>query len=122
MTLAAVLDRILGLHGATPEAPVLVGVDGWVAAGKSTFAASLAGELQMRGVGAAVVAADGFLLPAAALREAGLTARKGFPESFDRGAMTAFVTASSPHTGQLINPRACCSAKLSLLANQASNR
>ena len=91
MNLSPVLDRILALHGAAPDRPVLVGIDGWVAAGKSTFASALAGELQMRGIGVAVVAADGFLLPAAALREAGLTARKGFPESFDRAAMTAFL-------------------------------
>src|SRR5690606_20612035 len=39
-----------------------------------------------------------------------------------RGAITAFLTALSPQTGQPIRPRACWSAKLSLLANHASNR
>ena len=93
MTTTAALDRIIALHAAAPDRAVLVGIDGWVAAGKSTFAAALAGELQLRGIGAAVVAADGFLRSAAALRDAGLTARKGVPESFDRPALHAFLAA-----------------------------
>jgi type I pantothenate kinase len=88
-----VVARVLALHAANPARPVLVGLDGAVAAGKSTAAAQIAAELQMHGLGVAVVAADGFLLSAERLRTAGLTARKGFPQSFDRAAMAAFLTA-----------------------------
>lgn len=92
-SLSSVTARIVALHAAEPGRPVLVGLDGAVAAGKSTAAAQIAADLQMHGLGVAVVAADGFLLSAARLRELGLTGRKGFPESFDRAAMAAFLAA-----------------------------
>ena len=38
-----------------------------------------------------LVTTDGFLLPNAELRSRGLMARKGFPESYDRRALTRFV-------------------------------
>lgn len=90
-TLSAVTDAILALHAAHPDRPVLVGLDGAVAAGKTTAAGTIAGALQMHGLGVAVVAADGFLLRADDLRARGLMTRKGFPESFDREAMRAFL-------------------------------
>jgi type I pantothenate kinase len=68
----------------------LVAVTGGVAAGKSTFAAALAAALP---VSAAVVASDGFLHPNAELAARGLSERKGFPESYDTGALAAFVDA-----------------------------
>lgn len=64
----------------------LVGITGGVAAGKSTLAAAVAPRL-----GAAVVASDGFLLPNAELAERDMTARKGFPESYDATALSAFL-------------------------------
>ncbi|MFM9863616.1 MAG: hypothetical protein ACKVRO_08415 [Micropepsaceae bacterium] len=65
------------------SAPFLVGVGGGVAAGKSTFASKLAAELVSRGLAAQVISLDGYLKPNAVLAAAGLTHRKGFPESFD---------------------------------------
>lgn len=91
--LSTVVEQVLALHAAHPDRPVLVGLDGAVAAGKSTAAAQVAANLQMHGLGVAVVSADGFLLSAERLRAAGLMARKGFPESFDRPAMAAFLAA-----------------------------
>jgi type I pantothenate kinase len=91
--LSSVVERVLALHAAHSDRPVLVGLDGAVAAGKSTAAARIAAELQIRGLGVAVVSADGFLLNAAALRTRDLTHRKGFPETFDRAAMAAFLGA-----------------------------
>src|SRR5690606_35130404 len=38
-----------------------------------------------------LVTTDGFLYPNAVLNERGLAARKGFPESFDRAALLAFL-------------------------------
>ena len=91
--LSSAIARVLGLRAARPDAPVLVGLDGAVAAGKSTAAAQVAAELKARGLSVAVISADGFLLSAGRLRELGLAGRKGFPESFDRAAMVAFLTA-----------------------------
>ena len=68
----------------------LVAITGGVAAGKSTFAAALAAALP--GV-VAVVPTDGFLHPNDELAAMGLTARKGFPESFDGDALGRFLDA-----------------------------
>jgi len=67
------------------DRPVLVGVAGAVAAGKSTLVGHLA-EQVTSGAGrptVATVGTDGFLLPNAVLAERGLLARKGFPETYD---------------------------------------
>jgi type I pantothenate kinase len=76
---------------ATRSAPYLVGVSGGVASGKSTFAANLAAELTRRGLAAQVISLDGYLKSNAALQAAGLTHRKGFPESFDSARLTGDV-------------------------------
>jgi type I pantothenate kinase len=93
----AVLDalaaRVVDLSAATTDRPVLVGLDGAVAVGKSTLARVLAELLEARGIPTAVISADGFLLPGAELRARALNARKGFPESFDRVAQAAFLVA-----------------------------
>jgi type I pantothenate kinase len=68
----------------------LVAVTGGVAAGKSTFAAALAATLPRPTV---TVASDGFLFPNVELEARGLSARKGFPESYDAGALMAFLDA-----------------------------
>lgn len=64
----------------------MVAVTGGVAAGKSTFAASLATALDRS---AAVVSTDGFLHSG--------HERKGFPESYDAAALRAFLDAA--HAG-----------------------
>jgi type I pantothenate kinase len=66
----------------------LIGITGGVAAGKSTLAAAVGLAL-----GAPVVATDGFLRSNADLADAGLTHRKGFPESFDGDALGAGLDA-----------------------------
>ena len=80
-----------------PESPpFIVAVTGSVAAGKSTFAAALAGALDSSAGdsgagdgGVELVGTDGFLLSNAVLDARGLTLRKGFPESFDAEALGA---------------------------------
>jgi type I pantothenate kinase len=86
-------DRIvaLALSLAAHRRPVLVGLDGPVAVGKSTFARALAEALRGRGLTVAVVGADGFQWPAATLEALGLMRRKGIPAAFDREAMAAFL-------------------------------
>ena len=65
---------------------LLLGISGGPGAGKSTFAARLAGELGAAGVATAVVPMDGFHLPDAVLADRGLADVKGSPETFDRAA------------------------------------
>jgi type I pantothenate kinase len=80
-----VADR--AAHGA----PLLVGIGGGVAVGKSTAAAAVA---ELFGPGRVeVVATDGFLLPNADLLAGGILHRKGFPESYDTPAVEAFLDA-----------------------------
>jgi type I pantothenate kinase len=71
------------------KAPFVVSVTGSVAVGKSAAAAALAAALRPRPV--AVVCTDGFLFPNRVLDARGLTARKGFPESFDHDALARFL-------------------------------
>ena len=73
--------------------PFVIGIAGSVAVGKSTVARLLA-ELLARWEGTPVVelvTTDGFLLPNAELERLGIMERKGFPESYDRRALTRFV-------------------------------
>ena len=79
----------------TEDRPLVIGVAGGVAAGKSTFARMLRDELQ-RWSGhprVEIVATDGFLFPNAVLDERGITMRKGFPESYDVTALREAVGA-----------------------------
>ncbi len=74
-----------------PDAPLLIGITGSVAVGKSTLAAQLVDALTDLRV--ATVATDGFLRRNADLDAAGLTLRKGFPESYDSEALAAALAA-----------------------------
>ena len=73
--------------------PFIIGVAGSVAVGKSTTARLLR-ELLSRSPGrprVELITTDGFLDPNAELQRRGLLTRKGFPESYDRRALLAFV-------------------------------
>jgi type I pantothenate kinase len=93
------------LRDASPPVPV-VAVVGSVAVGKSTTARAL------RELIAALpdrphvelVATDGFLLPNAELDARGLTMRKGFPESYDLGALARFLVAAKHGADELRVP------------------
>ena len=87
-------DAVRALVDATPRSagPVVVGIAGGVASGKSVFAAELRDALGPASVD--VVSTDGFLLPNDVLAQRGLIARKGFPESYDREALRAFLVAA----------------------------
>jgi type I pantothenate kinase len=74
--------------------PFIIGVAGSVAVGKSTISRLLR-TLLARGPGdprVELVSTDGFLYPNAVLAERGMMQRKGFPESYDRRALLAFVS------------------------------
>jgi type I pantothenate kinase len=77
------------------RAPLIVGVTGAVAAGKSTFAAELKAVIEAwaEQPKVEVVGTDGFLFPNAVLEARGLLNRKGFPETYDTQGMRAALAA-----------------------------
>ncbi len=76
------------------KAPFIIGIAGSVAVGKSTTARVLQ-ELLARWPSSPkvdLVTTDGFLHPNAVLRRENLMERKGFPESYDLGAVLRFLS------------------------------
>jgi len=82
---ALVVERAAG------RTPFLVGVAGGVAVGKSTLARLIGDGLEAAGLPVQIVATDGFLKPNAELEAAGLSMKKGFPETYDTAALHAFL-------------------------------
>ena len=86
----------------TVKTPFIIGIAGSVAVGKSTTARILK-ELLARWPSSPkvdLVTTDGFLFPNAVLNAEGLMQRKGFPESYDVGAILRFLSdikAGVPH-------------------------
>ncbi|MFI1468295.1 type I pantothenate kinase [Streptomyces wuyuanensis] len=80
-------------HGTQPGTPFVIGVAGSVAVGKSTVARLLQALLARwpEHPRVELVTTDGFLYPMKQLQDRGLMSRKGFPESYDRRALTRFV-------------------------------
>ncbi|MFB9522191.1 MULTISPECIES: type I pantothenate kinase [Streptomyces] len=91
--LRGALNTFLGEKGAQRGTPFVIGVAGSVAVGKSTVARLLQALLARwpEHPRVELVTTDGFLHPMRELEKRGLTARKGFPESYDRRALTRFV-------------------------------
>jgi type I pantothenate kinase len=77
------------------KTPFIIGMAGSVAVGKSTTARILQ-ELLKRWPSSPkvdLVTTDGFLLPNEVLRRENLMERKGFPDSYDVGALLRFLSA-----------------------------
>lgn len=93
--LRGALNTFLAGTAGGPQAgtPFVIGVAGSVAVGKSTTARLLQALLARwpEHPRVELVTTDGFLLPNAELERRGLMQRKGFPESYDRRALTRFV-------------------------------
>lgn len=91
--LFSVTDTFLGKP--TVPVPYVVGVAGSVAVGKSTTARILRALLSRWPDHPRVdlITTDGFLYPNRVLEERGIMHRKGFPESYDRRRLLAFVQA-----------------------------
>jgi type I pantothenate kinase len=83
---AALIADVLA-ECATPSETLIVGITGSVAAGKSTFCASIADHLRST-MRVEIVSTDGFLLSNAELAERGLLLRKGYPESYDANLLS----------------------------------
>src|SRR5690606_38908425 len=77
------------------KTPFIIGIAGSVAVGKSTTARVLKELLQRWPTSPKVdlVTTDGFLLPNDVLHRENLMERKGFPESYDVGALLRFLSA-----------------------------
>lgn len=80
--------------GNAQKTPYIIGIAGSVAVGKSTTARVLKELLQRWPSSPKVdlVTTDGFLLPNEVLRRENLMDRKGFPESYDVGALLRFLS------------------------------
>ena len=77
------------------KTPFIIGMAGSVAVGKSTTARVLK-ELLARWPSSPkvdLVTTDGFLYPNEVLRRENLMERKGFPDSYDVGALLRFLSA-----------------------------
>ncbi|OHV79219.1 type I pantothenate kinase [Ensifer sp. LCM 4579] len=86
--------RFLSMSDET-KTPFVIGIAGSVAVGKSTTARILA-ELLARWPSSPkvdLITTDGFLYPNAILQRESLMDRKGFPESYDIGALLRFLSA-----------------------------
>ncbi|MFF6970240.1 type I pantothenate kinase [Streptomyces tsukubensis] len=95
--LRGALNTFLGDAGGGQAAqrgtPFVIGIAGSVAVGKSTVSRLLQALLARwpEHPRVELVTTDGFLLPMKELEARGLASRKGFPESYDRRALTRFV-------------------------------
>ena len=90
-TLQKETSHFLGRHN--ERTPFVIGIAGSVAAGKSTTARLLQELLRRWPATPSVelVTTDGFLYPNEELEKRNLMNRKGFPESYDQGALYHFV-------------------------------
>lgn len=88
------------------KTPFIIGIAGSVAVGKSTTARVLK-ELLARWPSSPkvdLVTTDGFLLPNEVLRRDNLMERKGFPESYDVGALLRFLSGIKSAVGGVRAP------------------
>lgn len=95
-------ERRTFLGDAHTPTPFVIGIAGSVAVGKSTVARLLQLLLSRweHTPRVDLVTTDGFLYPNAVLEAKGILARKGFPESYNRGALIDFlakVKSGAPH-------------------------
>lgn len=90
----------------TLKTPYIIGIAGSVAVGKSTTARILK-ELLRRWPSSPkvdLVTTDGFLYPNKVLRAEGRMERKGFPDSYDLGAVLNFLTSIKAGLSQVKAP------------------
>jgi type I pantothenate kinase len=98
-------QRFLMAEGES-NVPYIIGVAGSVAVGKSTTARVLKALLARwpNTPKVDLVTTDGFLLPNAELERLGFMERKGFPESYDTGALLRFLADIKAGRGNVKAP------------------
>ena len=97
LDLAAFAEDLAARAGALPPGRrLLAALAGPPGAGKSTAAERLAALVSARGQPAQAVPMDGFHYDDAVLRERGLLARKGAPETFDVAGLAALLDRLRP--------------------------
>lgn len=99
-------NRFLNLADVS-KTPFVIGIAGSVAVGKSTTARILK-ELLARWPSSPkvdLITTDGFLYPNEVLKRQGLMERKGFPESYDIGALLRFLSAIKAGQAEVKAPR-----------------
>jgi type I pantothenate kinase len=99
-------NRFLSLSDQV-KTPFVIGIAGSVAVGKSTTARILQ-ELLARWPSSPkvdLVTTDGFLYPNAVLKRENLMERKGFPESYDTGALLRFLSSIKAGKPNVMAPR-----------------
>jgi type I pantothenate kinase len=99
-----VTKRVLGVNDS--KVPFIIGLAGSVAVGKSTTARILKALMSRWDSSPKVdlVTTDGFLFPNAVLQREGLMRRKGFPESYDIGALLHFLSDIKAGKGKVTAP------------------
>ncbi len=97
-------QEFLDIEGA--KSPFIIGIGGSVAVGKSTTARLLKELLARWPSSPAVdlVTTDGFLYPNVELNRRDLMKKKGFPESYDKGAILRFLSSIKAGRGQVSAP------------------
>lgn len=88
---APLIEAISGRLSSTR--PLLVGIAGAVAVGKTTIVRGLLEALTRRGHTVESLSTDAFLLANDVLSDRGLVMRKGYPETYDQAAMVAALAA-----------------------------
>lgn len=87
------------IHDQTATNPIIIGISGNVAVGKSTFAKRLVRRLQQTLTDKKIelICTDDFLFANQVLRQKALFDRKGFPESYDLKLVDDFIAALATH-------------------------
>lgn len=89
-----VLHELISTVRSVERRPAIVGVSGAVAVGKTTIATRVADRIASSGTTVRTISTDAFLFPNHVLAERGIEMRKGFPESYDFGALVTVVGAA----------------------------
>ena len=99
-----VLSAIEEKRSLADRAPLVVGIGGSVAVGKSTLAERVRDAAGRSGSQVTVIGTDGFLFPNSVLSERGLLDTKGAPNTYDEGALLDAVALLRRGSTELVVP------------------
>ena len=99
-----VLSAIEEKRSLADRAPLVVGIGGSVAVGKSTLAERVRDAAGRSGSQVTVIGTDGFLFPNSVLSERGLLDTKGAPNTYDEGALLDAIALLRRGSTELVVP------------------